>query len=58
MLITFKNRCPRCNGLSRKRLQRSPWMRLVIGTRLYQCMSCKAVYLNIFIKNPFKKKTN
>jgi hypothetical protein len=43
--------CPKCKDSDRHRITRSTWMRLIPGTKYYQCVHCRSKYL--FIREAF-----
>jgi hypothetical protein len=45
---TLKKRCPRCKSGKFNRIWRKGWMRLLPGTRYYQCRRCKCRFLVLF----------
>jgi hypothetical protein len=44
MSISFYINCPYCLTESRYRIERKWWMRLIPGTRYYQCRQCNCKY--------------
>jgi hypothetical protein len=45
MSITWMTRCPHCRGADFYRIARKSWMRLMQGSRRYQCRICRRRFL-------------
>jgi len=56
MKISIKKRCPYCFSIELERIHRKWWMRLLIHSRYFECLTCKAhilVILNfLYIAQP------
>ena len=44
-ILTSAKACPKCKCIDRYRIQRSLWMRLIPGSRHYECDSCQHLYV-------------
>ena len=43
----FRSRCPQCSQSQKTRVQRDWWMRMIPGSRLYECDHCGTRYLTV-----------
>jgi type IV secretory pathway VirB3-like protein len=50
----FQKKCPKCQGIWYDRIYRKSWMRLIPGTKLYYCNSCRYKFMIILRRSALR----
>jgi type IV secretory pathway VirB3-like protein len=50
----FQKKCPKCQGIWYDRIYRKSWMRLIPGTKLYYCNTCRYKFMIILRRSALR----